>query len=559
MDNSLDIKFSINMSSAMRAIKKIENDLNKIPHKVSQTLRDLLPPSVKSTLKILTFGGIVGLIMSSPRLFGAMAKISIELQLLSWAVGKHFRPILDAVAVLLNAIRTNNWDEVKENIVVIYNKTKDVIYNLYNKWKEFVSNGITGISDIKEIINTVFVDLNTRLYNYLPDWLKMYYDQIYNVMITIKNKKYISALKMIFIDPLIWVFSKIIDIITIDHSTVQSNIQISIDKYKNRIREIIKFALDLTRNFKIIGKYIWLFSNIAMKLKMNKVSNIFINAINTITGLTEPKKITKIDISDMDKMFGDEPISSFNTTLPYFSYTLATGKKINGLNLDELNYIHSLNMLYSDQNTKINEIKDNFNNTRNMYDDLAAINIEMVGNVFYPQGINTAIYYMKEPRTATDWFWKYGFYPTVNGPWGVSFRNKTNSAVDNWFFQQWYSFHFFLTAWKERSKKYTSTWYMYMKDDPSYYLHFDRSRRSLLNADWVSWNADVPGKPSYQTGGTIPATDYYNLHKGERIINTIKPKIDKVKINFKSNIEIHNMDITEFSDKLTDKLINGVI
>jgi len=56
------------------------------------------------------------LLMTTPQLSGALAKIKNEMTQLAWSIGKHLKPSLDAVAEILRGIRTGDWSTVKKGI-----------------------------------------------------------------------------------------------------------------------------------------------------------------------------------------------------------------------------------------------------------------------------------------------------------------------------------------------------------------------------------------------------------------------------------------------------------
>ena len=110
-------------------------------------------------LSLIGVGGFTALLMQTPQLSGALAKIKNEMMLIAWAIGKHLKPVLDSVATILHAIRTGNWDEFKSGISdlgssimtilgdawdFIATKTHDALMS-----NKYTADFITWIEDLK--------------------------------------------------------------------------------------------------------------------------------------------------------------------------------------------------------------------------------------------------------------------------------------------------------------------------------------------------------------------------------------------------------------------------
>ena len=71
---------------------------------------------LKTALAAIGVAGFSALLMTTPQLAGALARIKVEMQLIAWSIGKHLKPALDAVAMILNGIRTGDWSTVLKGI-----------------------------------------------------------------------------------------------------------------------------------------------------------------------------------------------------------------------------------------------------------------------------------------------------------------------------------------------------------------------------------------------------------------------------------------------------------
>jgi len=71
---------------------------------------------LKTALAAIGVAGFSALLLTTPQLAGALAKIKVEMQLIAWSIGKHLKPALDAVSTILHGIRTGDWSTVIRGI-----------------------------------------------------------------------------------------------------------------------------------------------------------------------------------------------------------------------------------------------------------------------------------------------------------------------------------------------------------------------------------------------------------------------------------------------------------
>lgn len=71
---------------------------------------------LSKSLAAIGIAGFSALLMTTPQLAGALAKIKSEMQRIAWSIGKHLKPALDAVATILRGIRTGDWSIIKKGL-----------------------------------------------------------------------------------------------------------------------------------------------------------------------------------------------------------------------------------------------------------------------------------------------------------------------------------------------------------------------------------------------------------------------------------------------------------
>ena len=71
---------------------------------------------LRNALAAIGIGGFTALLLTTPQLAGALAKIKTEMMLIAWSIGKHLKPALDAVSTILHGIRTGDWSVVVRGV-----------------------------------------------------------------------------------------------------------------------------------------------------------------------------------------------------------------------------------------------------------------------------------------------------------------------------------------------------------------------------------------------------------------------------------------------------------
>lgn len=71
---------------------------------------------LSGALAAIGVAGFTALLMTTPQLAGALAKIKNEMQRIAWSIGKHLKPALDSVATILRGIRTGDWSTVIQGV-----------------------------------------------------------------------------------------------------------------------------------------------------------------------------------------------------------------------------------------------------------------------------------------------------------------------------------------------------------------------------------------------------------------------------------------------------------
>ncbi len=82
---------------------------------------------LKTALAAIGVAGFSALLMTTPQLAAALAKIKVEMQLIAWSIGKHLKPALDAVAFVLHGIRTGDWSAIQKGIADLASAVWDLV------------------------------------------------------------------------------------------------------------------------------------------------------------------------------------------------------------------------------------------------------------------------------------------------------------------------------------------------------------------------------------------------------------------------------------------------
>lgn len=144
---------------------------------------------LKGALAAIGVAGFTALLLTTPQLAGALAKIKVEMQLIAWSIGKHLKPALDAVSTILRGIRTGDWSTIIKGI-------KDLtmsIVGLIAKAGEFVIDLTFG--------EGTFTKMKTDFNN----WVE-------NLKIAWNNNDLAGLIKTTLWDTFNWIGTKIADI-----------------------------------------------------------------------------------------------------------------------------------------------------------------------------------------------------------------------------------------------------------------------------------------------------------------------------------------------------------
>ena len=118
---------------------------------------------LKGALAAIGVAGFSALLMTTPQLAGALAKIKYEMQMIAWSIGKHLKPVLDSVSTILRGIRTGDWSVVIQGVkdlaeavgtilIGAWEKVKTVVYDALMSNK-YIADFITWIESLKTAWN----------------------------------------------------------------------------------------------------------------------------------------------------------------------------------------------------------------------------------------------------------------------------------------------------------------------------------------------------------------------------------------------------------------------
>lgn len=92
-------------------------------------------------LAMIGAGGFTALMMTAPQLSASLFRIKMQLQMIAWTVGRHLKPLLDAVGKILKGIRTGDWSMFFEGLSDAWSAAKGVISKAW-QWIKNVYNGL---------------------------------------------------------------------------------------------------------------------------------------------------------------------------------------------------------------------------------------------------------------------------------------------------------------------------------------------------------------------------------------------------------------------------------
>ena len=110
---------------------------------------------VQKALALIGVAGFSALLMTTPALAGALAKIKVEMQLIAWSIGKHLKPALDAVAGILHAIRTGDWSGVIQGVKDLAISVKTILGGAWEWVKTQVYDALMSNKYIADFITWI--------------------------------------------------------------------------------------------------------------------------------------------------------------------------------------------------------------------------------------------------------------------------------------------------------------------------------------------------------------------------------------------------------------------
>jgi hypothetical protein len=128
------VKAVFNGGGLLAGLGSTSNKLKEVQHHSKSTTTEMKrmkggANKLKGALAAIGVGGFAALLMTTPQLAGSLAKIKYEMQRLAWSVGKHLKPSLDAVATILQGIRTGDWSTIIQGVKDLTNSVIDLIKN----------------------------------------------------------------------------------------------------------------------------------------------------------------------------------------------------------------------------------------------------------------------------------------------------------------------------------------------------------------------------------------------------------------------------------------------
>ena len=195
--------------------------------------------------------GFSALLMTTPQLAGSLAKIKIEMMRIAWALGKHLKPLLDAVGTMLRAIRTGDWELFKSAARDAWNALKTMATGAYTFLKDKVYPRLVSFwnEEVKPAIVSAFTSAWGWIKGLLPQWVIDIANWTYNMGVAIKNGDWQGIWDAV-VEPLEWAWNKFKD------TKLGGMITGFLEKIKE-YSEPIKEAIETLIEWKAVGKEIW--------------------------------------------------------------------------------------------------------------------------------------------------------------------------------------------------------------------------------------------------------------------------------------------------------------
>lgn len=146
-------------------------------------------------LALIGVGGFAALMMTAPQLAGALMRIKMLMKMIAWSIGRHLKPLLDAVGKILHGIRTGDWSMI--------------ISGIKDAWEAVKGLVATSIEWIKGVYNSIWEELEKRGIE-KPQWLIDIENWLGEIERIVKEKDW-DALWDWIIQPFKWVWNKFME------------------------------------------------------------------------------------------------------------------------------------------------------------------------------------------------------------------------------------------------------------------------------------------------------------------------------------------------------------
>lgn len=612
--------FKFSGSSVIKGLKDIESKLNNNIKKSKDTDKAMTAMresshALRNSMALIGVGSFTALILTAPKLAGSLAKIKIEAQLIAWSIGKHLKPVLDAVGLILHGIRTGEWKEIKQGISDMFSGLKTVFTAGYNWIKKNIFGTFINYvkTDLKDKIIDTFSDIAHKIYDHLPSWLQNFVDWVGRIAKSVEDRDWKKLWYTVLHEPFMWVWRNVIS--KLPFAGVVSNIVVAIWEQREKIKTLFETLVNWAKVGAIIGTdvisgfYKWIDN------KKSSMSNTFWNAIDTILG----RKVKPLPEFEGTSTTADDT----------FNKEISKNMKETSYNIEEIIYSgYKMNSNYNDIDSDLNLINDNLSFIdikaaylsrlndveRSNYDKLIDIN-NSIGNM--STSTNDLKSYIESNKNADSgggggggggggdggdgggggsdtnpdedeeekylWYKDYDApsadnsflrnYPSIVGGTPIkenllfSWIGELYTGVSNWMAE-------YNTA-KDNQDPRLLWFYTGSESDETQRLYFateagadqisNVNPNMLIPSAWIAMNTPF-AQPYYQTGGMIPYDGYFNLHAGERIINKGQNTDNKlnninIDVNFDgANISLDTGDnINELAENVSRLIANNTI
>lgn len=193
---SMAVKAVFNGAGLLSGLGKTSDKFKEVSQRSKSTTTEMKrmqhgAHKLRGALAAIGIGGFAALLMTTPQLAGSLAKIKYEMQQLAWSVGKELKPSLDAVATILQGIRTGDWNTVIDGV----NDLTNALINLVGKGVDIILKPIIG----EEATKTIKTDFN--------NWIN-------KIKTSLEEGDIKTFLTSIFYDPFKWIYDNSGTIVT---------------------------------------------------------------------------------------------------------------------------------------------------------------------------------------------------------------------------------------------------------------------------------------------------------------------------------------------------------